>query len=232
MRTQQDTVGGTETETGPRRGPRGPASLHTRFAARSATPPLAAKGGETTGRRVTRLGARLAIALLAAVPLAACGSGNGGGSATGGVAENGGRPATEGETGTPALRLPPAGRAWVIFGTDTVLAEVAGTPAARERGLMDRDAVPDGTGMLFIFPRSEERSFWMRNTFVPLDIAFFDDSNRIAGIKRMEALDETLTDSEIATALVLEVRQGWFAEKEIGIGATAQVVVGPGLEVR
>ena len=140
--------------------------------------------------------------------------------------------ATASESAPQELVLPAPGMAWVIFGTDTVLAEVAGTPELREKGLMDRGAVPDGTGMLFVFTRSEERSFWMRDTHVPLDIAFFDDTNTIAGIKQMEALDETLTDSDIATALVLEVRQGWFAEQGIAVGATAEVVFGPGLTVR
>ncbi len=185
-----------------------------------------------TGRQEKRRWARVAIALVATVALAGCGSGNGGRSATGGVGENGGSAPAAAGSERSARQLPAAGRAWVIFGADTVVAEIASTPDAREKGLMDRDAVPDGTGMLFIFPRSEERSFWMRNTYVPLDIAFFDESNRIAGIRQMEALDETLTDSEVATALVLEVRQGWFAEKGIEVGATAQVVVGPGLEVR
>ena len=166
------------------------------------------------------------LALTGSLLTAACGSGNGGGAPSAGSA-----PA---ETGTPSqpLHLPPPGTAWVVFGTDTVLAEVASLPDQRERGLMDRDAVPDGTGMLFVFPESEERSFWMRDTHVSLDIAFFDAERRIAGIEQMEALDETLTDSNIATALVLEVRRGWFAERGIEVGATAEVIFGPGLTVR
>lgn len=170
-----------------------------------------------------------------AVMLTACGAGNGGGvqgGAQGGAAGAAAGAAAASETASQQLVLPAPGMAWVIFGTDTVLAEVAGTPEQREKGLMDRDAVPDGTGMLFVFSQSEERSFWMRDTYVALDIAFFDDSNTIAGIKQMEALDETLTDSDIATALVLEVRQGWFADQGIAVGTTAEVVFGPGLTVR
>lgn len=127
---------------------------------------------------------------------------------------------------------PAAGFAWIIFGADTVTAEVASRPEQREQGLMDRDAVPPGTGMLFVFADSEQRSFWMRDTYVPLDIAFFDDDHRIAGIKPMEPEDETLVDSDVATALVLEVPRGWFAEKGIRIGDQATVVFGPGLEIR
>ena len=67
---------------------------------------------------------------------------------------------------------------------------------------------------------------------MPLSVAFFDDSYRIGAIKHMEPLDETLVDSEIAISLLLEVRQGWFAENGIEVGATADVVFGPGLTVR
>ena len=131
-----------------------------------------------------------------------------------------------------SLRLPAPGTAWVVFGADTVVAEVASRPEQRERGLMERDTVPDGAGMLFLFPRSEERYLWMKDTHVPLDAAFFDESGRIAVIKPLEPLDETLVDSEIATAMVLEVPRGWFAEHGIAVGAVAEVVHGPGLTVR
>lgn len=97
---------------------------------------------------------------------------------------------------------------------------------------MNRDRVPDGTGMLFVFPSTEHRSFWMRDTRVALDIAFFDDRYRVAAVKHMEPMDETLTDSDQPTALVLEVRQGWFAEHGVATGAQAEVVFGPGLVVR
>ncbi len=171
-------------------------------------------------------GLALAVALVAA-----CGAGNGG-SAGGGPGTGGGAVDSMDESREAVRRLPAAGTAWVIFGADTVVAELATTPDTRERGLMNRDAVPDGTGMLFIFPRSEERSFWMRDTFVPLDIAFFDEHNRIAGIRQMEARDETLIDSGIATAMALEVRQGWFEARGIAVGDFAQIVVGLGLTVR
>lgn len=185
-----------------------------------------------------------AIAVLAVAGGAACGAGNGGGPQAGSAATGSAAAGSAAATGSAAagaarsenaaqqLVLPAPGKAWVIFGADTVVAEVASTPEQREKGLMDRSAVPEGTGMLFVFNQSEERSFWMKDTHVALDIAFFDDTNTIAGIKQMEALDETLTDSDIATALVLEVRRGWFAEHGIGEGTTAEVVFGPGLTVR
>jgi len=58
----------------------------------------------------------------------------------------------------------------------TVSVELARTPVEQQRGLMDRTSLADGSGMLFIFPDSAVRSFWMKNTLVPLDIIFFDDA--------------------------------------------------------
>jgi uncharacterized protein len=120
---------------------------------------------------------------------------------------------------------PPAGYAWVIFGADTVVAEVAATAEERSEGLMYRDEVPDGTGMLFVFPDTRVRSFWMANTYVPLDIAYMDPSYRVVDIMQMEPL---VTESYVSRAPAmygLEVRQGWFAENGI-VGAQAEVVFG------
>ena len=153
-----------------------------------------------------------------AVVMAACGGGGAGGEPAAAAQEPGPRPAP--------------GKAWVIFGTDTVLADVASLPEQRAEGLMNRDSVPDGTGMLFVFPTVEERSFWMKDTKVSLDVAFFDEAYRIISVKQMEALDETLVDSDAPTAFALEVRKGWFGARGIEAGATAKVVFGPGMSVR
>ncbi len=174
--------------------------------------------------------ARCLVAGIAVCLSAACGSGNGGQ----GRGEPAGGQGTEAEGAAPAgevQALPAPGMAWVIFGADTVRAEVASSPAAREKGLMDRGSVPDGTGMLFVFPRSEVRSFWMKDTHIALDIAFFGDSNQVISIRQMEPLDESLTDSGGPTSLALEVRRGWFAEQGIEEGAVAEIVFGPGLQI-
>jgi uncharacterized membrane protein (UPF0127 family) len=127
----------------------------------------------------------------------------------------------------PTARIgPPAGYAWVIFGADTVVAEVAATAEERSEGLMYRDEVPDGTGMLFVFSDNAVRSFWMANTYVPLDIAYLDPSFRVVDIIQMEPL---VTESYVSSAPAmygLEVRQGWFADQEIGVGAQADIVFG------
>lgn len=125
-----------------------------------------------------------------------------------------------------AERTPPPGYAWVIFGADTVVAEVAATADERAEGLMYRDDVPDGTGMLFVFEDSQPRAFWMANTYVPLDIAYLDPSYRIVDIIAMEPLVTDSYPSDHASMFALEVRQGWFGEKGIGVGDQAEIVFG------
>ncbi len=121
---------------------------------------------------------------------------------------------------------PPAGHAWIIFGADTVLAEVAATADERAEGLMYREAVPDGTGMLFVFPDVSVRSFWMANTYVPLDLAFLDASFSVVDIVQMQPLVTESYTSRAPAMYGLEVRQGWLAENGITIGARAQVIFG------
>jgi len=112
----------------------------------------------------------------------------------------------------------------VVFGSDTVRAEVANTAETRGRGLMYRDAVPDGTGMLFVFDREAERSFWMQNTYVALDVAFIDVDFRIVDIQQMEPETTEIYDGARPAMFALEVRQGWFAEKGIAVGDRCQLI--------
>lgn len=124
--------------------------------------------------------------------------------------------------------LPPSGEAWVIFGADTVRAEVAGTPEQRERGLMYRETLNPGRGMLFVFPDTQTRSFWMKNTFISLDIAYLDEDLRIVDIQAMEPQDEDTYPSARPAMFALEVPRGWFEGNGIRVGAQARIVFGPG----
>lgn len=99
-------------------------------------------------------------------------------------------------------------------------AEIADTPQASENGLMFRDSLPEDRGMLFIFEQPRKASFWMRNTKIPLSIAYIDSTGKILEIKSMNPLDDTVvpsTSDEVAYAL--EVNQGWFARHAIPSGA-------------
>lgn len=137
-------------------------------------------------------------------------------------------PAGAAASGTPTpgaalLESAPAS-AQVIFGADTVVAEVARTPDERAQGLMYREELAEDAGMLFIFPQSSVRGFWMQNTYLPLDIAFLDASFRVVDIQQMEPLT---TDQHTARApfmYALEVNQGWFEAHGVGVGAVAEVV--------
>lgn len=74
--------------------------------------------------------------------------------------------------------------------------------------------------MLFIFEQPKEASFWMRNTKIPLSIAFIDSAGKILEIKSMNPLDESLVLSNSdRVAYALEVNQGWFARHRISSGA-------------
>lgn len=126
--------------------------------------------------------------------------------------------------GAPA---PPQEHAWVIFGADTVVAEIASTPQARERGLMFRESVPDGTGMLFVFADEAIRGFWMDNTYVALDIAFLDASFRIVDLQQMEPMTTEVNESRAPFTYALEVPRGWFEARGIGVGAVARVEMRP-----
>jgi hypothetical protein len=122
---------------------------------------------------------------------------------------------------------PEPGQAWVIFGADTVRAEVARTPDQREQGLMYRQELPDGTGMLFVFDTEEVRSFWMENTYVPLDIAFLDVALRVVDIQQMAPQTTDPHESAGPAMFALEVAQGWFAAHGVKVGDHATVVLGP-----
>lgn len=144
---------------------------------------------------------------------------------TGGEAPSGDSGAVQAAE-APVQPSPRPGTAWVIFDPDTVVAEVAATPEARERGLMYRDEVPDGTGMLFVFEREEIRSFWMQNTYIDLDIAFIDAGFRIVDIQTMEAETTEFYEGAAPALYALEVRAGWFADRGIEVGDVAEIRFG------
>ena len=120
-----------------------------------------------------------------------------------------------------------AATALVVFGGDTVHAEVANTAATRSQGLMYREVVPDGTGMLFVWDREAVRSFGRQSTYVALDVAFIDRNFRIVDIQQMEPQTTDVHDGARPAMFALEVRQGWFAEKGIEVGDRCQLIFSP-----
>jgi uncharacterized membrane protein (UPF0127 family) len=102
--------------------------------------------------------------------------------------------------------------------------ELARTPEQRSQGLMHRKRLPDGKGMLFMFERDEALSFWMKNTYIPLSIAFIASDGRITEIKDMEPLNLNSVKSSRSVRYALEVPQGWFGRA--GIQAGDRLIIG------
>jgi uncharacterized membrane protein (UPF0127 family) len=104
-------------------------------------------------------------------------------------------------------------------GMHVIQAEVAVTPQERAIGLMHRQSMPPNHGMLFVFESPEPQCFWMRNTLLPLSIAFVADDGSIVNIADMKPLDETSHCSTKPVRYALEMNQGWFAKRGIKPGS-------------
>jgi len=103
-----------------------------------------------------------------------------------------------------------------------ITAEVASTDADRSRGLMYRRMLPENRGMLFVFPDALPRTFWMKNTYVPLSIAYLDKAGVIINITDMKPLTTNTYPSAGPAQYALEMNQGWFAKRGIAPGAKVE----------
>ncbi len=106
----------------------------------------------------------------------------------------------------------------IRIGGVTVTAEIADNADLRARGLMNRDSLAQNHGMLFVYGTAEVRSFWMRNTRIPLDIAFIDAGGTIINIEQMEPQSDGNTFSQGPMMYALEMDEGWFEANGIGPG--------------
>ena len=111
----------------------------------------------------------------------------------------------------PAIRL--------TAGFHVIEAELARTPDQRQIGLMHRSALPPNGGMLFAFEQPAQQCFWMKNTLLPLSIAFLADDGSVVNIEDMkpQTLDSHCSRQPVRFAL--EMSQGWFAKRGIKAGA-------------
>jgi len=109
-------------------------------------------------------------------------------------------------------------------GTHPVDVEVAASDEATTRGLMWRARLDEGKGMLFIFPDEKVRSFWMRNTLIPLDMLFIGADKKIVGIVE-QAAPQTLNARSVGipSKYVLEVPGGWSAKTGIRSGSPVEI---------
>lgn len=114
---------------------------------------------------------------------------------------------------TPVVRIAGAdGRA------HEVKVELAATPAERQRGLMQRESMPEDAGMLFVFPTDTDGAFWMKDTLIPLSIAFIAADGTIVDVRDMQPLSTELTTPRARYRYALEVNQGYFARAGIKAG--------------
>ena len=101
------------------------------------------------------------------------------------------------------------------IGSKTVRAEIADTEQSRERGLMRRDRLCDDCGMLFVFEKADRYSFWMKNTPLPLSIAFIATDGSIINIEEMQPNTTNTHDAQGGALYALEMNSGWFARHNL-----------------
>lgn len=111
----------------------------------------------------------------------------------------------------PAIRL--------NAGIHNIQAEVARTAEQRAIGLMHRPSMPPNEGMLFVFERAERQCFWMKNTLLPLSIAFLADDGTVVNLDDMKPQTLDGHCSKKPVRYVLEMNAGWFAKRGIGTGS-------------
>ena len=103
-------------------------------------------------------------------------------------------------------------------GMHNVQAQLAASPDQRQIGLMYRREMPSNEGMLFVFEDTSRQCFWMRNTLLPLSIAFVADDGTIVNLADMKPLSEDSHCSSKPVRYALEMNVGWFAKRGIGPG--------------
>ncbi len=108
----------------------------------------------------------------------------------------------------------------IALGEARIEAQLAVTESEMKRGLMYRKSMAANRGMLFIYEQAAPLSFWMRNTFIPLDIGFFDANGVLREVRSMHPHDETSIRSRDDTIqFALETNAGWFRQNSVKPGA-------------
>lgn len=110
---------------------------------------------------------------------------------------------------------------YIYLAGKLIHAEIADTPEKSERGLMFRTKIGPNSGMLFIFDDERPRSFWMKNTFIPLDIGYFNSKKELIDVQTMTPvtsemqLDIPTYPSKGPAMYALELPKGWFSKHKI-----------------
>lgn len=108
----------------------------------------------------------------------------------------------------------------LTIGSSTVQLQLALTDSERAQGLMHRDSMPHDHGMLFLFNEPGPRSFWMRNTRIPLDLAYFGADGRLLEVHSLYPYDENgVASRSDQIQIVVEMNLGWFASNQMQAAA-------------
>lgn len=99
-----------------------------------------------------------------------------------------------------------------------IIAEVAQTPLQQQTGMMMRTEMATHEGMLFVFDEASPRCFWMKNTLLPLSIAFIEDDGTVVNVAEMKPRSEATHCSAKPVRFALEMNQGWFSKRGIKAG--------------
>ena len=117
----------------------------------------------------------------------------------------------------PALAQLPV--AELSTGMHLIRAEVADSASTRAQGLMYRESLPTNAGMAFVFDENALHCMWMKNTLVPLSVAFIDETGAIINIADMQPKSEQTHCAAKPARYALEMNKGWFAQRGIKPGA-------------
>jgi uncharacterized protein len=136
-------------------------------------------------------------------------------------------PATNLTSSGPTQAQPKLPTLKLYLGTQEIVAEIARTAVQLQTGMMFRKEMGENEGMLFVFPRPHQASFYMRNTLLPLAGAYIDSEGTILEIHAMKPLDETsITAGTDQVRFVLEMRDGWFDRHSISTGTVIRAQQG------
>ncbi len=106
----------------------------------------------------------------------------------------------------------------LTVGMFRIEAEVAASQENRMLGLMQRKRMPPNHGMLFVFTEPQRHCMWMKNTLLPLSVAFLDDEGRILNVEDMQPQTEDNHCAARPARFALEMNLGWFRQKGFGVG--------------
>lgn len=146
------------------------------------------------------LGSALALFAALALSLAACGQ------------------SARASTTEPTAPNPKLPTAVITAGKASITVELATSAAQREVGLMFRKSLPEGAGMLFVFDADQILRFWMKNTSLPLSIAYLSSDGTIREIHDLEPQSLASVSSERSVRFALEVPRGWFDRAGLKVG--------------